>query len=67
MPEKMLTVQEVAALLGTTTRAVQKYANYGYFPNARKMSPTRTAPWLIPEKEVLEYLELTKIRKVKQA
>ncbi len=61
MPEKLLTVQEVAALLGTTKHAVINYVNAGYFPNAWKTSPGKTSPWRIPEKDVTEYLQKLKV------
>ena len=53
----MLTVEEVAARLKRTKRAIQKYCDRGIFPGAKKTGPFENSRWRIPESEVIKFVE----------
>ena len=54
-PEKMILAAEAAKRLHVTTRTVQRWVKKGYFPGARKKSPTLSGAYLIPESALLAY------------
>ena len=47
---------DVAAILGTSTMTVLRYAKAGLFPNAFKRGEGRNAPWVIPKEDVSAYV-----------
>ncbi len=53
--EKMILAAEAAKRLHVTTRTVQRWVKKGYFPGARKKSPTLSGAYLIPESALLAY------------
>ena len=54
---EIVTVTEVAELLGITPRAVQGLIGRGHFPNARKLGPGETSAFLIPKSDLDAYLK----------
>jgi excisionase family DNA binding protein len=54
---KMLSVKQVAELLGVTPRAIHKWIKRGHFPGAYKLSPASNSPYRIPESDVIAFKE----------
>ena len=51
----LLTSAEVAARLKVTTRTVARLVARGEFPNAQKIGSGASAPFAIPESDVIAY------------
>ena len=51
----LLTSAEVAARLKKTTRTVARLVARGEFPNAQKIGSGASAPFAIPESDVIAY------------
>lgn len=53
IPPDHLTVRQAAQRLGLSFEMVRIRAQNGKFPGARKLGPSRTAPWIIPTQVVV--------------
>ena len=50
--EKELTAVEAAEVFNVTSRSIRKWIHKGFFPNARRIGPTQTSPYRIPESDI---------------
>jgi hypothetical protein len=55
-PTDMLSANDVARMLGCTSRAVRNWANEKRFPGARMEFDGRVMAWVIPRQAVEDFL-----------
>jgi predicted site-specific integrase-resolvase len=55
MSEKWFTSSEAAVRLNCSVMTIHRWMDDGYFPNARRKSPTPRSPREIPESDIIEF------------